>query len=67
MGTNHVIQSELLNKNYTYSRLNQMHDDIEDEIQELNSHPSVDDRRIVMLKKKKLKISEQMFKIEQIN
>ena len=64
MGTNHQIIHRLAKINYQYRRLMEEHDDIEQLLEELNTHPSVDRSELNTLKKMRLHIVDEMARIQ---
>ena len=62
---NHQIHQDLLEKDYTYRRLHGEHQKIEHEIDLLEKHPAFDNSYLKMLKLQKLKLKDNMHKIEE--
>lgn len=63
MGINHAINEELLNENYQYKRLHDQHLEIKTEIYRARSAPLVDVAKLKFLKRKKLRLADEMFSL----
>lgn len=63
MGLNHSVDQGLLNVNTQYQRLNTMHDALEKQIKAEQAHPLADMLRLKTLKRKKLLVADEMFKL----
>ncbi len=66
MSVNHEFSHKLLDENYTYKKLFEEHEGIENIIAELRVHPSVDRSELVELKKMKLRVVDQMMAIQSL-
>tara|TARA_R110000868_G_scaffold190862_1_gene434727 strand:- start:31181 stop:31384 length:204 start_codon:yes stop_codon:yes gene_type:complete len=63
MGINHAINEELLNGNGRYKKLYEHHLELKTEIRNARAAPSVDVTKLTSLKRKKLKLVDEMFSI----
>ncbi|MFT7433414.1 MAG: hypothetical protein ACI9TY_001046 [Alphaproteobacteria bacterium] len=61
MGINHAINDELLRGNGRYRKLHDQHLELKSEIHEAKASPSVDVTKITLLKRKKLRLADEMF------
>lgn len=64
MGVNHAVLPELLEENYSYRRLCDEHEKLEQQLSQLRQHPIVDAERVSTLKKMKLRVVDRMSLIE---
>ena len=61
---NHAVNEELLKNNYQYKKLHDMHAQTKQEIKQEALHPATDISRITHLKRKKLRLADEMNSLE---
>ena len=60
MSSNHVLREELLETNYNYRKLHHQHEQLEEEIRQVNLQPYVDIIKLKRLKRTKLLVADSM-------
>jgi hypothetical protein len=64
MGSNHAVNEELLENDYQYKKLHQAHLETKQEIKQEILHPAIDLSKVTFLKRKKLRLADEMLSIE---
>ena len=64
MGINHAVNEELLKNNYQYKKLYSEHAATKEQLKAEASRPAMDATKVALLKRKKLKLADEMSAIE---